>query len=163
MMTRWLPYPRFSAALLVLWLLLNQSLGIGQIALGIVLGLSAPFVMTALQIPRARMRRPMAAARLAGLALVDIVRSNIAVARIILRPGRSRHQSGFVTIPLELRNPNGLAVLACIITATPGTLWAGYDSTSGLLMIHVLDLVDDSTWVQTIKHRYERRLLEIFE
>ena len=30
-------------------------------------------------------------------------------------------------------------------------------------MIHVLDLVDESEWIRTIKDRYERRLLEIFE
>jgi multicomponent K+:H+ antiporter subunit E len=56
-----------------------------------------------------------------------------------------------------------LAVLACIITSTPGTAWAGYDPVSGLLRIHVLDLVDDATWVRTVKERYERRLMEIFE
>ena len=30
-------------------------------------------------------------------------------------------------------------------------------------MIHVLDLIDESEWVRTIKSRYERHLLEIFE
>jgi multicomponent K+:H+ antiporter subunit E len=30
-------------------------------------------------------------------------------------------------------------------------------------MIHVLDLIDESEWVDTIKGRYERLLLEIFE
>jgi multicomponent K+:H+ antiporter subunit E len=53
-------------------------------------------------------------------------------------------------------------VLACIITATPGTSWAGYDSSSGRLTMHILDLVAEETWIRTIKERYERRLLEIF-
>jgi multicomponent K+:H+ antiporter subunit E len=30
-------------------------------------------------------------------------------------------------------------------------------------MIHVLYLIDESDWVHTIKGRYERHLLEIFE
>jgi len=30
------------------------------------------------------------------------------------------------------------------------------------LTIHVLDLVDETEWVRTIKGRYERLLLEIF-
>jgi multicomponent K+:H+ antiporter subunit E len=30
-------------------------------------------------------------------------------------------------------------------------------------MIHVLDLVDENEWIRTIKGRYERLLLEIFE
>ena len=32
-----------------------------------------------------------------------------------------------------------------------------------VLTIHVLDLIDESEWIRTIKNRYERRLLEIFE
>ena len=55
-----------------------------------------------------------------------------------------------------MRNPVGLAALACIITSTPGTAWAGYDPSSGVLTMHILDLVDDETWVHTIKDRYER-------
>jgi multicomponent K+:H+ antiporter subunit E len=162
-MTRWLPYPRLSVALLALWLLLNQSVGAGHIALGVVLGFLAPLVMASLDVPRAGWRRPGAAIRLACLVFADIVRSNIAVAKIILRLGPVRHTPGFVTILLELSSPNGLAALACIITATPGTIWVRFDSAKGSLVIHVLDLVDENTWIETIKTRYERLLLEIFE
>ena len=63
----------------------------------------------------------------------------------------------------ELRDPYGLAVLACIITSTPGTIWVNFNSAKGTLMIHVLDLIDENVWIDTIKHRYERPLLEIFE
>jgi multicomponent K+:H+ antiporter subunit E len=54
-------------------------------------------------------------------------------------------------------------VLACIITSTPGTLWVSFDQSTGILMIHVLDLIDEREWMYTVKHRYERLLLEIFE
>ena len=100
--------------------------------------------------------------RLAVLVVADIVRSNVAVARIILGFERRRRSSGFVEIPLELRDPYGLAALACIITSTPGTLWVDFNEASGTLTIHVLDLVDKTEWVRTIKGRYERLLLEIF-
>jgi multicomponent K+:H+ antiporter subunit E len=71
-------------------------------------------------------------------------------------------KSGFIEVPLDLRNPYGLAALACIITATPGTLWVGFDRKRGLLTMHILDLIDDETWIRTIKGRYEQPLLEIF-
>ena len=67
------------------------------------------------------------------------------------------------TSPLDLRDPYGLAALACIVTSTPGTLWVSFDAATGMLMIHVLDLVDESEWVRTIKDRYEQLLMEIFE
>ena len=38
------------------------------------------------------------------------------------------HAPASSTIPLELRDPGGLAALACIITATPGHAWARYDA-----------------------------------
>ncbi|WP_211242685.1 Na+/H+ antiporter subunit E, partial [Halopseudomonas bauzanensis] len=34
-----------------------------------------------------------------------------------------RLNSQFIRIPLDLRDPHGLAVLACIINSTPGTVW----------------------------------------
>ncbi|CUU20945.1 Na H antiporter subunit E CDS [Bradyrhizobium sp.] len=68
-----------------------------------------------------------------------------------------------MNVPLDMRNPYGLALLACIITSSPGTLWVNFDAQKGLLMIHVLDLVDEAEWIRTIKQRYERHLLEIFE
>lgn len=162
-MTRWLPFPLLSGCLLVLWLLLNQTLSASHVVLGCILAIGGPLAMSRLQLPSARLRRPAAVIRLAVLVLADITRSNVAVARIILTPSRRRQTSGFMTIPLELRDPYGLAVLACMITSTPGTIWVNYDSLTSMLTIHVLDLIDESAWIRTIKHRYERLLLEIFQ
>jgi multicomponent K+:H+ antiporter subunit E len=158
-----LPYPILSLALLLLWLLLNQSLSPAHLVLGTCLAVGGGLILTALEPSPARLRRPIALVLLGWLVLVDIVRSNIAVARIILGPRLPTTTSGFVEIPLQLRAPHGLAALAIIITATPGTIWVSYDSQTGVLTIHVLDLVDKSTWRRTIKDRYERRLMEIFE
>jgi multicomponent K+:H+ antiporter subunit E len=159
---RILPYPIASAGFLAFWLLLNQSLSLGQFLLGTCAGLVGGWALVALEHPKAHPRRLITIVRLAGLVFADIVRSNIAVACIILGFERRALNSGFVDIPLELRDPYGLAALACIITATPGTLWVSFDASSGALTIHVLDLVDRADWVRTIKERYERRLLEIF-
>jgi multicomponent K+:H+ antiporter subunit E len=161
-MTRLLPYPLVSACLLILWLLLNETVSPGHIVLGGVVALIAGWALRALELPRVHLRRPGVIVRLAGMVIADIVRSNIAVARIVLGLGPAKRRSGLVEVPLELRDPYGLAALACIITATPGTLWVGFDAATGRLMIHVLDLVDSAEWVRTIKGRYERLLLEIF-
>jgi multicomponent K+:H+ antiporter subunit E len=162
-MTRLVPFPLLSVGLLVLWLLLNQTVSLGHLLLGSLLALAGGWALSALQLPKGRVRRPGAILRLSSLVLADIVRSNIAVARIILGFGGRELTSGFVRIPIDLRTPYGLAALACIITSTPGTLWVNFDSAKGVLTIHVLDLIDESEWVRTIKDRYERHLLEIFE
>ena len=84
------------------------------------------------------------------------------MARIVLGLAGRGRRPGFVHIPLELRDPYGLAALACIITSTPGTLWVKFEEPAGTLTIHVLDLVDKAEWISTIKSRYEQPLLEIF-
>jgi multicomponent K+:H+ antiporter subunit E len=119
--------------------------------------------MAALRPEKARIRRPGAALRLAGMVLVDILRSNVAVGRIIVRSREPGVNAGFMTIPLDLRSRQGLAVLSIIITSTPGTIWVNYDAAKGTLLLHVLDLVDETVWIRTIKGRYERLLMEIFE
>ena len=122
-MTRLLPFPLMSAGLLILWLLLTETFSLGQILLGSAAALVGGWALAALDPPKARLRRPGAIFRLTALVAADIVRSNFAVARIVVGLGRRERTSGFVKIPLELRDPYGLATLAGIITSTPGTLW----------------------------------------
>jgi multicomponent K+:H+ antiporter subunit E len=161
-MSRLIPFPVASGGLFALWLLLNQTFSIGHILLGGVIAVVGGWTLAALELPKTRLQRIGVMARLAAVVLIDIVRSNIAVAGLILDLKRSRRTAGFVEIPLELRNPYGLAALACIITSTPGTIWVDFDEARGLLTIHVLDLTDRDDVVNAIKGRYERRLLEIF-
>jgi multicomponent K+:H+ antiporter subunit E len=162
-MSWFLPYPLLSAALLALWLLLNQSVSVGQLVLGSVLAILASWMMAALRPEKPRIRRPGAALQLAGMVFVDILRSNLAVGRIIVRSREPGLNAGFMTIPLDMRSRHGLAVLSIIITSTPGTIWVNYDSAKGTLLVHVLDLVDETVWLRLIKGRYERLLMEIFE
>jgi multicomponent K+:H+ antiporter subunit E len=161
-MTRLMPHPVLSGSVFVLWLLLNQSISAGHLVLGVAAALVGGWAFAALQPIKARPRRLVVILGLIGTVLWDIILSNVAVALIVLGAGKRAPSSGFVEIPLELRNQYGLAALACIITSTPGTLWVDLDRTSGILTIHVLDLQDESEWVRTIKGRYEQRLLEIF-
>jgi multicomponent K+:H+ antiporter subunit E len=161
-MTRILPYPLLTAALFVMWLLLNQ-VSIGHVVLGAVIALLAAKAMTALEPAKPRIRRWDQIPVLVAVVLVDILKSNIAVAGLILRGRRRQKTSGFLAIPLELRDRTGLAVLACIITSTPGTAWVDYHSGRNELLIHVLDLTDPEGLTDQIKQSYERRLMEIFE
>jgi multicomponent K+:H+ antiporter subunit E len=159
-----LPYPLLALAFLLLWLLLVESVSPGAILLGVVLAVAGCSVLAVLGVPKGRLGRLRSVPGLLVDVLVEIVRSNNAVARMILQPRALRgRQSGFVLVPLDMRSPYGLAALACIVTATPGTVWVEYDAQHSTMLLHVLDLVDEETWVRTIKGKWERRLMEIFE
>ncbi len=162
-MSRFVPYPLLTASLVLMWLLLTRF-SLGHLLLGTGVAIIAGQAMQALQPAKPRVRRWDLLLRFVFIVFVDIIRSNIDVARLILTGGRhgERH-SGFVEIPLDLRDRMGLSVLAIVITATPGSAWMEYDSTRDRLLIHVFDLVDDAAWVDQVKNRYERLLREIFE
>lgn len=160
-MRRWIPHPLPALGLFIMWLLLTQSLSPGQVLLGGIVTILATHAMAALRPEPAEVGPLRAVFKLAGIVALDIVRSNFAVAAIIVFP-RQERVAGFVRLPLELRNRHGLTVLALIITATPGTIWVQFDRGRGILLVHVLDLVDEQEWVRLIKRRYEALLLEIF-
>ncbi|OWT54745.1 Na+/H+ antiporter subunit E [Candidimonas nitroreducens] len=160
-MKRYVSFLALPAVLLLLWLLLNNTLAPTQILLGAALALVLGRAAMALRPLRSRLRKPWAIARLLCVVALDVARSNLAVARLIW----SRTQQptpGFIRIPLELRDPHGLAFLACIVTYTPGTVWTELAS-DGSLTLHVLDLDEESHWIDLIKQRYESPLMEIFE
>jgi multicomponent K+:H+ antiporter subunit E len=156
--------PVLTGALLVMWLLLNDTLSLGHALLGLIFAVALAWSSGALRPLKPRIRRAHLALLLLGFVLHDIVRSNIGVARIVLGLTRGRDvRSGFVKIPLGLADPHGLAVLAGIVTATPGTVWVDHDIATGTLTLHVLDLKSEIEWINWVKNRYERLLVGIFE
>ena len=161
-MSRWLPFPVISVMLLATWLLLNQSLALAQVLLGGVLAIVGTWFLVRLDAPPLVIRRLWVVLRLGLEVAMDVVRSNVRVVGVILN-GKPDRTPGFVRIQLAVRSQYALTVLACIITATPGTSWVAYDPDSNVLVIHVLALVDDDDWGEIIKGRYERLLMEIFE
>lgn len=163
-MSRWLPSPLLSVALLLLWLMLNQSVAPGHLLLGAALGVIAPLLARPLQ-PHghARIRRPFALLRLLGFATIEIVRSCFNVSSIVLFRRAEGVNAQFIHVPLDLRNPQGLALLSCLINSTPGTVWVEILPHNHSLLLHVFDLHDAAWWVDTIKTRYERPIIEVFE
>lgn len=160
-MRRLLPSPPLSVALLLVWLLLNGTLAPGQVLLGALLALALPRLTVRLRPERVRLRRPLRAARLLVVVLVDIVLANIEVARRILGP-ESVLQPRFVWLPLDIRDPYGIAALAGIITLTPGTVSSDLSADRRYLLVHAFNCDDPAALAASIKQRYERPLMEIF-
>lgn len=161
MMSRILPYPLLFLALLAMWLILQQSVGLGHILLGALVALGATHFMAALKISNPAIRKPGKVLQLIWRVAVDVLKSNIAVAMLLLA-GRREGRPDFLVVPLDIKGPLPLAVLACIITATPGSAWLEYRKTESTVLIHVLDLADEQAWIDAVKNRYEALLKEIF-
>jgi multicomponent K+:H+ antiporter subunit E len=158
---KWLSHPVLSLLLAAVWLLLQQSLALPQLIMAAVLGLLLPRLLHGFMGPALHLRRPGLALRFAFIVLCDIVVSNLTVARLVLSP-RSRPQPAWVRVPLALRQPGAITLLASIITMTPGTVSCVVDDQAHEILVHALDCDDPEAMAAQIKARYEQPLLEIF-
>lgn len=161
-MTRLVPYPFLSLSLIVLWLMLTRF-SLGYLILGTALSLVAGQAYSALHPAKPRVRRWRVLPRLVATLFWDIMRSNIAIARLLLTEGRNGRRSALARIPLSIRNENALALLAIILTATPGTAWLEYETATGVLTLHVFDASEVDHYHDVIGKTYEPMLMEIFE
>lgn len=68
-----------------------------------------------------------------------------------------------MSIPLDLRDPVGLTVLAMVTTIVPGTVWSEIAAARSTLLLHVWDIGEVREFVSRFKTHYEQPLREIFE
>lgn len=161
-MKRLLPHPILAAALLILWLTLQQSAGLGHILLGSAIAIAASLAAAQIISEPVKVRKPHLIIKLVVVAGLDIIQSNLAILWVLLQP-RPKPKGGFVEMELELTNTFALAILACLVTATPGSAWLEHNRARSTVLIHVFDLDDADAWEKTLKTRYEALLLEIFQ
>lgn len=160
---RSLPQPLLSLALWLTWLLLANSLAPGAILLGALLGIVIPWFSQRFWPESLRVHRPWLLFKFIVTVLVDIVIANLAVAkRILLHPAKSL-RSRFVEVPLDLENRFAITVLASTISLTPGTVSSDLDLDRKILLIHCLDLDNETDLIERIKARYETPIKDIFE
>lgn len=158
-----LPHPFLTALLALVWCLLANDLTLGTAVFGLILGLLIPIATAAYWPDRPPLPRPWLLAGYLGLVLWDIIVANVQVAIIVLFKRNDDMRPNWVTIPLDLRTPEAITILAGTITLTPGTVSADLSADGHALLVHALDAPDPDTVRDDIKSRYERRLKEIFE
>lgn len=163
MMRRLLPAPLLSLALVALWLVLNNPYSLGHWLMALVLGIAVPLLTQSLRPTPVSFKRPWVALKLFLQVGKDVIGSNFRVLVGTLSSGDRMAQGGFVVVPLDLRDPNGLAVLAAIMCVIPGTVWSELALDRSALLVHIFDLKDPEQDIELIKTRYERPLMEIFE
>lgn len=162
MRARWLPNPALTVLLTLLWLLLNNTLNLGHLLLGLFLGWSIPLLVRGFLVEVPAVRKPLQLCTFMLKVFCDIVRANLTVAKLVLGPTRNLRPA-FVEVPMLIEDDFVLAVLTSIISLTPGTVSSGLSPDHKTLLLHALDAPDVDALVQEIKTRYEAPLLEIFQ
>jgi len=159
---RWFAHPWLSAVVAAGWLLLQGPLAPANWIWAAVLGLLLPWLAhDFIDAPARSPRRAGLLLRLAGRVLLDIVRANLTVARIVLDPRRVP-QPAWVKVPYALEDARAVALLASIVTMTPGTVSCVIDEARREILVHALDAPDPQAVAAEIRERYEQPLKEIF-
>ncbi|QMU58872.1 MAG: Na+/H+ antiporter subunit E [Boseongicola sp.] len=160
---RWLiPHPLLTFILAVVWTLLQNQVSAGMVVFGIILGIIIPW-MTSIWWPDKPKGIRVGKMVVYGFIVIwDILVANVQVAWIVLTVPNSKLKPAWIVIPLQLKEPEAITILAGTITLTPGTVSADLSDEGHSLLVHVLHTDDPDGVRDDIKSRYERRLLEIF-
>lgn len=154
------PLPIHALVLWIVWLLLNEFTP-GHFVLGGILAIAITWFVSPLSDPHPTIKKPLLACLYIARVLKDIVISNFIVAKQVLKPNHLL-TPGFIALPLDMKEPFPLTVLASTISLTPGTVSADFSDDMKVLYIHVLNLNDEQKLISDIKARYEHPLKEIF-
>ncbi|PYG27226.1 Na+/H+ antiporter subunit E [Pelagimonas varians] len=158
-----LPHPYLTLLLAVVWMLLQNDFSAGMVVFGIILGIVIPRITSIWwpDTPKAFHLGKMM--RYSLMVMWDIMVANVEVAWIVISVPNSKLKPAWVVVPLDLRQPEAITLLAGTITLTPGTVSADLSDEGHSLLVHVLHTDDPDGIVDDIKTRYERRLKEIFQ
>ena len=106
------------------------------------------------------LQRFWAAVSLVGTFAYDLVVASLAVARIVLAPGR-RNQPAIVAVPVDARTEWGVALFAYFVSATPGSTCLHVADDRRTIYVHFLDAPDTRASAAGMKALYERRIIQM--
>lgn len=157
-----LPHPLLTLILAVVWVLLQNEITAGMVVFGIILGILIPW-MTSIWWPDTPQGFRLGKMVVYSVIVIwDIVVANIQVAWIVITVPNAKLKPAWIVVPLKLKQPEAITLLAGTITLTPGTVSADLSDEGHSLLVHVLHTENPEGVRDDIKSRYERRLLEIF-
>ncbi|PID44119.1 MAG: Na+/H+ antiporter subunit E [Proteobacteria bacterium] len=159
---RLLPMPAHSLLLFAVWLLLNNTVAPGHLVLAAFLAIAIPLLTSGMQSPQPGFRKPVDTTRYVLRVIVDIIGANFEVALRVLGPSK-KLRPAFVAVPLDIDYEFPITILASTVSLTPGTVSAEISEDKKWLYVHVLHLTNEDELIATIKQRYERPLMEIFQ
>lgn len=163
MIRKLLPHPYLTLLITLVWAMLNDSLSPGTVVFGLIIGLLIPQLTAPYWPNRSTIRIGLPLLEFGLVLIWDIVTASVIVAGQVLFVPNARLRPAWVAIPIDLRRPEAITLLAGTITMTPGTVTADISADGRALLVHCLHAPDPDAVRDNIKSRYERRIKEIFE
>jgi multicomponent Na+:H+ antiporter subunit E len=90
----------------------------------------------------------------------ELILSNIAILKVILKP-KLDIRPGIFALETELTEDWEITVLSGLITLTPGTLVIDVSDDNKVLYIHAMDIGDVDESISSIKNSFEKAIMEV--
>ena len=142
------------------WAALQGELSAINVASGFVVGAAIIYIFRRMFFRPLYFRKTRLGVTLALVFIKELVKSNIAVLRVVLS-ARQQVRSGVIAVPTELTSDLALTMLANMITLTPGTLTLDISEDRRYLFVHTLNLDDPEDVKREIRMAFEVYLREL--
>lgn len=146
--------------LAVIWMTLQNDWTLSGLLAGYALGLLVVWAVRRFFSAPFYARRLWAVGSLLLLFVKELVLSSLAVARHIVAP-RLRMKPGIFSYTTELKAEWEVALLACLICLTPGTLTLDVSDDNRTLYIHAIDIEDAGQLAEQIRATFEAAIVEV--
>ncbi|MEH6943269.1 Na+/H+ antiporter subunit E [Bacillus sp. JJ722] len=150
-----------NAILALVWMFLAHSYNPTSFVAGFLLGMLILLGFRRFFHTRFYLVRVWAVIKLFLIFIKELILSNIAVLKVILKP-KLDMKPGIFALETELKEPWEITILANLITLTPGTLVIEVSDDNKILYVHAMDLNDDiQAEIDGIKNTFEKAIMEV--
>lgn len=146
--------------LALLWAAVAGSVDPAHLVVGFVTGYAVLWLARPVLGPTGYFSRLPRAVGFAGFFVWELVLSNLRVAWDVLTP-RARRRPGVVAVPLDAETDVEIALLANLVTLTPGSLSLDVSPDRRVLYVHAMFVDDPEAFRRDLKRGFERRVLEL--
>lgn len=142
------------------WMFIVQNFSGQGFIVGYVLGLILLIGMRRFFKSRLYIHRVWAAIKLTWLFIGELIKANIAVLKVVLKPQLDM-QPAFFAYPTDLKEDWEIVLLSSLITLTPGTVVIHVSDDAKTLYIHAIDCTDVDGEIDGIRTSFERAIKEV--
>ena len=143
-----------------IWMFLSSNYTVSAFIIGYLLGLVFLLSVKKMLPGRFYAAKVWALLALTILFIKELILSNIAVLKVVLRP-KLQLQPAFFKYETQLTKEWEITLLSSLITLTPGTVVVHLSDDSKTLYIHAIDADDVEETVASIRNSFEKAILEV--
>jgi len=143
-----------------LWMFIKGAYDPVSFIKGYLFGLLVIFVLRRFFNSRFYLFRVWSFIKLTFIFLKELVLSNIAITKIVMKP-KLNLRPGIFALQTDLTKDWEITLLSSLITLTPGTLVIDVSDDNKTLFVHAMDMGEVEDEINSIKNSFERAILEV--